>query len=200
MSDALDKVQDEVQEHGSESRLNMFVAALVAVAATFMALCNVKDGNVVQAMQQAQAKSVDLWSYYQAKGTKQHIAENAAEMLEVQRDIAEHLSADSRKMIDGHIAAYREQAKKLGQEKDEIQAQAKGQEQAYDELNTHDDQFDLAEACLSLSIALFGVTALTRQRWLLFVGLGFCAIGASMGLAGFFHWGLHSDLMARVLG
>jgi hypothetical protein len=33
-------------------------------------------------MQQAQVKAVDQWAYYQAKGTKQHIAENTAELLQ----------------------------------------------------------------------------------------------------------------------
>lgn len=200
MSDALDKVQDDVQEHAGDSRLNMMVAALVAIAATFMALCNVKDGNVVQAMQQAQANAVDQWAYYQAKGTKQHIAENAAEMLSVQRDLAEHLSPEANQRIEAKIADYRAQAKKLGEEKEAIQAEAKAQQKAYDDMNIHDDQFDLAEACLTVCIALFGVTALTKQRWLLFVGLAFCGIGVAMGLAGFFHWNLHSDFMAKVLG
>ena len=42
-------------EHQSESRLNAVIAVLVALTATFMAVCNVKDGNIVQAMEQAQA-------------------------------------------------------------------------------------------------------------------------------------------------
>ena len=66
--------------------------------------------------------------------------------------------------------------------------------------NVHDDQFDLAEACLSVAIALAGVTALTRKRWLFGVALGFASLGTLYGLAGFLHWRLHSDLMAKLLG
>ncbi len=200
MPEALDAVQDAVQEHGGESRLNTIIAALVAVTATFMALCNVKDGNIVQAMQQAQAGAVDQWSYYQAKGTKQHIAENTAELLEIQRDTAPALKPETAKLLDGKIQHYKDQAVKYEQEKAEIQKTAKGLEEEYNTLNTHDDQFDLAEACLTVSIALFGVTALTKKRWLFFLGLGFCGIGFAMGVAGFFHLSLHSDLMARILG
>ena len=47
MSEIADTINDAV-EHASESRLNSIIAALVAIAATFMALCNVKDGNIVQ--------------------------------------------------------------------------------------------------------------------------------------------------------
>ena len=200
MPDALDPVSDSVQEHGGDSPLNAIIAALVAVAATFMALCNVKDGNVVQAMQQAQAGAVDQWSYYQAKGTKEHIAENTAELLEIQKATAPDLKPAIAQLLDQKIQHYRDQAKTYGEEKAAIQAKAQDLQKEYDALNVHDDQFDLAEACLSVSIALFGVTALTRKRWLLGVGLAFCGLGFAMGLAGFFHWSLHSDLLAKVLG
>jgi hypothetical protein len=49
-------------------------------------------------------------------------------------------------------------------------------------------------------VALAGVTALTRKRWLFGVAGVFAAIGFLFGLAGFLHWNLHSDLMAKLLG
>ena len=48
-------------------------------------------------------------------------------------------------------------------------------EKQYDELNKHDDQFDLSDACLSMSLALMALTALTRKKWLLAVGLTCCS-------------------------
>jgi len=70
----------------------------------------------------------------------------------------------------------------------------------YDAMNIHDDQFDLAEACLSVAVALAGITVLTRKRWLFAVAGTFASIGLLFGLAGFFKWNLHSDFMARLLG
>ncbi len=52
------------REHG---RLNAMVAVTVAVLATFLGICNVKDGNIVQGMQAAQADKIDSWGYYQAR-------------------------------------------------------------------------------------------------------------------------------------
>ena len=43
-----DTVKESIESAG-EGRLHTRVAILVAVAATFMALCNVKDGNICQA-------------------------------------------------------------------------------------------------------------------------------------------------------
>src|SRR5213592_1202996 len=55
--DASREAQDQ-RKH----RLNSWVAIMVALLATFMGICKVKDDNIVQAMQQAQAKSVDYWA------------------------------------------------------------------------------------------------------------------------------------------
>ena len=53
-------------EHAKESRINSVMAILVAVTATFMAICNIKDGSIVQ----AQAHGINAWSYFQANSTK----------------------------------------------------------------------------------------------------------------------------------
>ncbi|HJV23498.1 MAG TPA: DUF4337 domain-containing protein [Holophagaceae bacterium] len=200
MPEALDRIQDEIQDHAADSRLNGFVALFVAVVATFMALCNVKDGNVVQAMQQAQAKQMDQWNFYQSKSTKQHIAENSAEMLKVQLEMITVLKPDVKARVEAKVAGLEAAAKKYEKEKDQIKAEAEQAGKEYEALNVHDDQFDLAEACLSVGIALAGVTALTKKRWLFGVACTFAGIGILFGLAGFLKWQLHSDLLAKVLG
>jgi DNA repair ATPase RecN len=191
ISDALDKAR--------ESRLNTVIAALVAVTATLMALNNVKDGNIVQAMQQAQASGVDEWAYYQAKGTKQNFAIAAREQLEIMRDATPNPTPELRVMFDRRIAEYVAQEKKYEAEKEDIRRKAEGFQKQYDELNRHDDQFDAAEALMSVAIALLGVTALTRKRWLLIVGILFAGTGEILGLAGFLNWSLHSDWLASLL-
>jgi hypothetical protein len=196
MADISDTITEAV-ERASESRLNSIIAALVAIAATFMALCNVKDGNIVQGMQQAQANAVDQWSYYQAKGMKQNLAEATLDQLQLQRTML----ADPKfaPLLDAKIAVYQKQVKKYEKEKIDIKSNAEGQQKEYDALNFHDDQFDMSEACLSVAIALFGVTALTKKRWLLLVASLFMFFGVLFGLSGFFGWGLHPDFFAKFL-
>ena len=196
MADISDTVNEAV-EHASESRLNSIIAALVAITATFMALCNVKDGNIVQGMQQAQAQAVDQWSYYQAKGMKQNLAEATLDQLQLQRAML----ADPKfaAMLDEKIAVYQKQVKKYEKEKAGIKKVAEGAQKEYDRLNFHDDQVDMSEACLSVAIALFGVTALTRKRWLIFVAGAFMFFGVLFGLAGFFGWAIHPDFLAKFL-
>src|SRR5438445_11783512 len=105
MGDIDEKISEAI-EKASESRLNGVVAVFVAISATFMALNNVKDGNIVQAMQQAQANGVDEWAYYQAKGTKQNLAIASREQVELMREINVNVSPEVRATFDKRIAEY----------------------------------------------------------------------------------------------
>jgi hypothetical protein len=194
------EVVGEVVEKVRESRLNTIVAITVSVTATVMALCSVKDGNINQAMQQAQTKAVDAWSFYQAKSTKQHLAEATVDQLETLRETAgATLTPEARALVDRKVTDHRARARQYEAEKADIKAQAEGYEKQYDALNFHDDQFDMAEAALSVALAVAGVTALTQKRWLLVVVGAFVAFGVTMGVAGFLGSGLHPDILARLL-
>src|SRR5882672_8610211 len=185
MSDIADQVKDAVEGGHHESKLNTAIAVLVSITATFIAMCNVKDGNIGQAMAQAQANSVDAWAYYQAKGIKQHLAESMVDELTIQRDLLPSASPEARALLDRKIAEYAARAKLYESEKAKIKQSAEQFQSEYDRLNFHDDQFDMADATLSLSIALLGVTALTRKRWLFVVGAAFALFGMALGISGF---------------
>ena len=186
----------EAVEQGKESRLNSAIALLVAIAATFMALCNVKDGNIVQAMAQAQANAVDTWSYFQSKSTKQALAESMVDQLTVQRDLA--TAPDVRASLEKRITEYTARVKRYETEKNDIKTKAEGFQKEYDALNVHDDQFDLSDAALSVAIALFGVTALTQKRWLFGLAAIFMLVGVVFGIAGFFRLALHPDAVTSI--
>jgi DNA repair ATPase RecN len=197
MSDFMDDLADAGDKE--RSALNSTVAVMVAVSAAFVALCNVKDGNIVQAMAQAQANSVDAWSYYQAKSTKEHIAEEMVDQLTIQRDTTPNLSSDARALIDRKIGEYSGKMKQYDADKAKIKQTAEDYQHDYDKLNFRDDQFDMAEASLSLSIAVLGVTALTQKRWLLAIGVVFAAFGAALGVSGFMGYNIHPGFLAKIL-
>jgi hypothetical protein len=192
---------DDLTEVGdrAQSGLNTTVALIVAISASFVALCNVKDGNICQAMAQAQANSVDAWSYYQAKSTKQNIAEGMADQLTAQRDAIPGITAEGRAELDRKIAEYTAKVKQYDAEKAKIKQSAEDFQHDYDKLNFRDDQFDMAEATLSLSIALLGITALTQKRWLLAVGVVFAAFGVALGVSGFMGYNIHPSFIAKLL-
>ena len=197
MPEISETVNEAVErEHEAHSRLNSAVAIFVALTATFMALCNIKDGNINQGMQQALSMTVDTWSYYQARSVKQHLAEATVDELQTQRALA---PPALQPMFDAKIKQYAAQAAKENTEKKKLQKQAEDYQKQYDALNFHDDQFDMSEALLSVSIAMFGITALTKKRWLIFVAIVFMIFGTVMGLAGFFGWAIHPNSFAKFL-
>jgi hypothetical protein len=198
MSELADTIGEAV-ERGSGDRLNSIIALMVAVTATFMALCNVKDGNIVQAMEEDQANAVDEWSLYQSKGTKLNLAESTLDQLTLERDLHPELSPDARARIEKKMAEYVVRIKTYESEKTEIMAKAKGFKDDYNKLNVHDDQFDLAEALMSVAIALLGITALTRKRLLLGFGIALAGLGILFGFAGFLRLGLHPDFLTSIL-
>jgi hypothetical protein len=188
----IDETVSEAVERAAESRLNSVIALIVALAATFMALSNVKDGNIGQAMAQAQAQALDSWNYYQAKSMKQNLAEATLDELVALKSVNEGKAAEAA-LLDKRIERYRSDVERYEHEKNEIKAQAEGYQKKYDALNQRDDQFDLSDAAMSVSIALLGVTALTRKRWLLGVAGVFLAFGVVFGMAGFLGLPLHPD-------
>lgn len=189
MSEINETIQESVEQAG-KSHINAVVAVLVALTATFMALCNVKDGNIVQAMSQAQARGIDAWSYFQAKSTKQALAENTLEIVKLQK-----LPGS-----DSLIKKYEDQIARYEKEKTDIKKQAEGFQKEYDDINVFDDQFDMTDAMLTIAIAMFGITALTQKRWLLYFAGAVSLLGIIIGLAAFLHISLHSDLVSRILG
>jgi len=198
MTDMTDAISEAVEKAGM-SRINTIVAISVAVTATFTALCNVKDGNIVQAMAQEQAEAVDAWAYYQSKSTKENIAQSALDQLELERDLASNPSPEARALIAKKLIEYAARIKHYEADKAAIQKVAEEHRAQYDRLNVHDDQFDMAEALMSIGIALFGVTALTQKRALLVTALVFAGLGAVMGLAGFLGLNLHPNFLAALL-
>ena len=192
--DLNDTTGDAAKEN--QGRLNTLVAITVALLATFTGLCKVKDDNIVQAMQQAQADKIDHWSWYQAIHIREEGFANQLALLRVQRNTADpaHQAA-----YDTEIAATEGRLRHETEHKDEVNAQAKADQDKYDSLNYKDDQFDLSDAMMALAIALLAITALVQQPWLYGLALIPSFIGVLMGLSGLLGWQLHSDFLARLL-
>jgi len=175
--------------HDAARRLNTAVAITVALLSTFIGVCKVKDDNLVQAMQQAQADRVDDWSYYQAKNVRADLA----------RATADELRAQGTAQAAPLVARYDSLAANEARKRDDVRRQAEGDQRTYDALNYRDDQFDLADTLAAVAISLLAMTSLTRKRWLFGVALAFTALAVVMGLAGLLEWRLHPDTVARLL-
>jgi ABC-type Zn2+ transport system substrate-binding protein/surface adhesin len=186
----------DARKEKEKSRLNALVAVTVAVLATFMSICNVKDGNIVQNMQQAQAKSIDTWAWYQARKIRIEVANAAAAQLRAERAAAPRSARDR---FEKAAADFEKSAAEQNDKLKQTQAEAQSYDKSYDAYNFHDDQFDAAEAFLSLAITLLALTSLTQKRWLYWGAMVPTALGLLMGFSGLTASRLHWDWLARLL-
>ena len=176
----------EVSAEAKDKRLNRGVAVTVVILSVAMGLGNIKDGNIVQAMEQAQARSVDRWNEYQATRVKARVLETStAEVAAAGAAPPPAFTVD--------LTRYRAETPQLKQ-------QAQGYEAQYDALNVHDDQFDASEAALSTAISVAAVAALVEAPWVLAAAWGFGAFGLFLSLCGFAGWGFHPDVLSTLLG
>ncbi len=187
MAELSEQIHEAVEHGHGGSPLGNIVALLVALAATFVALASVKDRNITLRMNQAQAKAIDTWNYYQAKSMKQNLAEATLDQM-----TAVGGSQDA-------IMHYKQQVSRYDKEKGEVKEEAEGYEKKYEDLNQQHDLFDLCDAAMSVAIALLGVTALTKKRWLLGVASVFLVLGVFFGVAGFLNWPIHPEAAIKWL-
>ena len=190
------KPSDREKTADARARLNTWVAISVALLATFMGICKVKDDNIVQAMQQAQADKIDNYTWYQARNIREEVANATVAQLKAQQAAA---SPQAQSVVQDQIKTYQALAQEQEQKKKVQQADADKADQTYNELNFHDDQFDLSDAMLALAISLLAVTALTQKRWLFVIAMVPTFFGVLMGLAGLFSWPIHPNFLTRLL-
>jgi len=191
-----EKTDTVAEVRKSKVHLNTLVAISVALLATFMGICKVKDDNIVQAMQQAQADKIDNYSWYQARNVREEVAKATVAQLTALAALA---PPQAQAAYQEQIKTYQAIAQDQEEKKKIQQADADKADKTYNELNFHDDQFDLSDAMLALAISLLAMTALTQKRWLFVLAMVPTLFGVVMGLAGLFGWNIHPDVLTRLL-
>ena len=192
-----EELRADSEKDASHEKLNGFVAVSVAILATFMGVCNVKDDNVVQAMLAAHTEKVDQWNFYQARNVREEVMLASVEQMTLAKrgrtdptDIAAY---------DEAIARYTAMAKSQNVKKEEQKMLAEQAQIRYDKLNYKDDQFDLAEAAIAVAIALLAITALTHVWWLFWLAMIPSVFGMLIGSAGLLGLPFHPDFLIRPL-
>ncbi|MBL8792338.1 MAG: DUF4337 domain-containing protein [Planctomycetia bacterium] len=162
--------------------LERAVGVSVVLLATFLGICNVKDGNIVQKMQQSIIERNNQWLWYQARNIRMESYVTAADGM---RALGTPASPEDKAARDKLIADYEKKAQRQDAKMKEQEVEAKAQKEAYDNLNEIDDKFDICEAALAVGLAMMGVTALVKRWWLFALSLVPSAFGVYMGVAGF---------------
>lgn len=165
----------------SSDRLNGMIAVSVAIISAFLAVSTIKSANISQAIGRAQSDAVSRWNQYQAKRLRQFQLEIKIDELKVAGTNQLVMPTEAREII----TRWQEENTRYKAELKETFDLARSYEARRDELAARDDQFDVSEAFLALSLAMLAVSALAKKTWLF--GLGLCAglIGIVFGVAAF---------------
>ena len=194
--DPLEIVESARAEKSTLAWLNPAVAITVALLATFMGICKVKDDNIVQGMQQAQADKIDHWAFYQARNIREEVAKATLAQLKIQAIAATPTQVP---LYREQLTLYEALAKDQALKKEDLKNQAEADQKTYDSLNFRDDQFDLSDACIAIAISLLAVASLTQLPWLFALALLPSAFGVIMGVAGLGSLSLHPQALIQLL-
>jgi hypothetical protein len=194
--DPLEIVESAKPEKTRLAWLNPAVAITVALLATFMGICKVKDDNIVQGMQQAQADKIDHWAFYQARNIREEIAKATMAQLKIQSISA---TPTQLPLYQEQVKSYGALAEEQALKKEDLKKLAEADQRTYDALNFRDDQFDLSDACIAIAISLLAVASLTQLPWLFAIALVPSVFGVAMGVAGLGGLGLHPQSLIQLL-
>jgi hypothetical protein len=165
---------------GMINQIAMFTAIIATVAAIFSYMGGATQANAGLFKNNAALKKAEAsnqWNYFQAKSTKQALAE-----------LAMNLSAESGK------AAYQAKVERYEKEKGEIKLLAEKLEtevtawdnQSEEQMHQH-HRWAQATTVLQVSIALAAIALLTRKKWLEYGMFGVGAFGLVIGTLAALH-------------
>jgi hypothetical protein len=164
--------------HGASDAIAGRIAVITAVLATVGAVFSYQAG-ATQADATvfkndaaiAKTEAANQWNYYQAKSSKQNLAELAIEVVPEPRQ-----------------ETFRKQAARYESEKADIRKEAEKHEAASKEWNRRSDEsmhrhhrWAQATTVIQIAIALSAIALLTRRNWLLWGVYGLSAAGLAVG-------------------
>jgi hypothetical protein len=163
-----------------EGRIAVMTAVLATIGAIFSYQGGSTEGLALYYKNEAairKTEAANQWSYYQAKGEKENLAELGAALTASDPKANAKFTAD----VDKYV-----------KEKAEIFAKAQSLEKSVDEADKMSEaqlhlhhRWAQATTLTQVAISLAAITLLTRRRWLLLTSYGVAGLGALVGLAAF---------------
>ena len=173
-------------EHGEAGRGNMvnqiavFTAIVATVGAIFAYMGGATQADAGLFKNNAAIKKTEAsnqWNYFQAKSTKQSLAE-------VSRDLS---PADRRAGYQAKMDRYENEKKEIETEARKLEAQAtEWDERSEVQMHQH-HRWAQATTVLQVSIALAAITLLTRKKWLEWAMFGASGVGVAIGALALLH-------------
>ena len=176
--------QHGAHDHGGDAKMTnqiaMFTAIIATVGAVFSYMGGATQANASLYKNNAaisKTEASNQWNYFQAKSTKQSLAE-------ISRDLA---PPDRREAYQAKIDRYEKEKNEIKTEAERIEAQAKEWDRKSDAQMHEHHRWAQATTVLQVSIAMAAIALLTRKRQLEWAMLGAGAIGIGLGVLAALH-------------
>ena len=170
-------------DHSSGSMINqiaMFTAMVATVGAIFSYMGGSTQANAGLYKNNASLKKTEAsnqWNYFQAKSTKQSLAELA-------RDLA---AEDKRASYQGKVDRYEKEKTEIKQAAEKLEADATQWDKQSDEQMHQHHRWAQATTVLQVSIAMAAIALLTKKKWLEYAMFAAAGVGAVIGGLAAFH-------------
>ena len=173
-------------EEGATRPFTRRVALTTAIYAIVLAVTSLGGNNAMKETLLAQQQASDQWAFYQAKVIREHLYR--AQALRLEADLLERgpvMRPEARAKYEELHKALSEESRRYGEEKKDIEKEAKRLEHERDVGKARDPNFDFAEVLLQIAIVMASVAILSSSRPLFGASLVFALVGALLCLNGY---------------
>ncbi|MEY2618400.1 MAG: hypothetical protein RL522_1402 [Pseudomonadota bacterium] len=167
-------------DNSMTNQIALFTAIIATVGALFAYMGGATQANASLYKNNAALRKTEAsnqWNYFQAKSTKQSLAE-------ISRDLA---PPDRREAYQAKIDRYEKEKNEIKAEAEKIEALAKDWDRQSDEQIHQHHRWAQATTVLQVSIAMAAIALLTRKKQLKWAMLGAGAIGVGLGVLAALH-------------
>ncbi len=170
------------EPRGLAGQLAVITAILVTVGAFFSYMGGATQANAALYKNDAAIRKTEAsnkWNYYQAKSSKQNLAELALDLTP---------SEEQKSKYRDKIARYEKEKSDIKLDAEKLEEESRHfDELSGEQMHTH-HRWAQATTALQISIALAAITLLTRRRWLEVATFAVGAIGIALGGAAWLHF------------
>lgn len=177
---ALEHHGDHGNTKGSNTnQIAMFTAIVATLGAIFGYMGGATQANAGLYKNNAAIKKTEAsnqWNYYQAKSSKQNLAE-----------LALVLAPGKKEFYEGEIDRYKAEKSDIKKKAEAIEAESAEWEHRSDEEMHQHHRWAQATTLLQVSIALAAIALLTQKEWLRRTMYGVSAVGLQIGILALLH-------------
>ncbi|MCV2348234.1 DUF4337 domain-containing protein [Paucibacter sp. Y2R2-4] len=165
---------------GIAGKLAVITAILATIGAMFSYMGGATQANAGLYKNDAAIKKTEAsnqWNYYQAKSSKQNMAELALVLV----------SDEKKAKYAEEIERYKKEKAEIKEKAEAFEAESKDFDHKSEEQMHQHHRWAQATTALQVSIALAAITLLTKKRWMEMGTLAMGAVGIVLGALAWMH-------------